>query len=264
MQLLREEMDAHSAAQDTRFRKLCAEFATHLAQLSKEIESLSKTRSSSKLTKYLNSPKIRDEITDFIRRVDDLRANTTLVAAVGTKMDLVDVANGVAAVESKISDMQQDLNSLRSLNHTTATGSSNELVRFEEDFHALKLGDIHLEFHSARTAEFDEVDVCRRQIRHVGWTDYRATVKGSTRTVRVYQGSDPTESWKGFLSLLAEMSPSPHLPQLFGFCSSPRLRSLVFHGEFRTLDEYASSLSSSQALVDWEMSLVFFAFLAQG
>ncbi|KAJ7495541.1 hypothetical protein FB451DRAFT_1214305 [Mycena latifolia] len=256
MQLLREEMDHHSTAQDTRFHQLCIEFATHLAQLSKDIEALSRDRSSSKFKKYINSQTIRDQITEFTQRVQDTRANTTLVAAIGTRMDLVEVANGVAVVESKISDIQQDLNSLRSLTQTKVTGLPTELVPYEEDFHALKLGDIHLEFTSARTAEFVEIDTSHRQERKIGWTDYRATVKGSIRTVRVYQGSDPMDSWKGFLSVLAEASPSPNFPQLFGFCSSPRLRSLVFHGEFCTLDEYGNSLSSPQALVDWEINLI--------
>ncbi|KAJ7446967.1 hypothetical protein FB451DRAFT_1536679 [Mycena latifolia] len=206
MQLLREEMASHSAVQDTRFRELCTEFSMHMSQLSRDIESLSKERSSSKLKKYLGSPRMRDEITDFTRRVDDLRANTTFVAAIGTRMDLVEIANGVAAVESKISTIQQDLTSLT---QTKATGLSSELARFEEDvgpisldgvaivfsliqFHALKLGDIHVDFHSARPAEF-EVYLRRHQRRKIGWTDYRATVQGCIRTVRVYQGSDPVE-----------------------------------------------------------------------
>ncbi|KAJ6587492.1 hypothetical protein DFH09DRAFT_1359209, partial [Mycena vulgaris] len=258
MQLLQDEIDCHLGAQDTQFLKLCIEFNTHIAQLSRDLESLSKTRSSSKFKKYMNSHRIRDEITEFTRRVSDLRANTTLVAAVGTRMDLVDVANGVAAVESKIADLQQNLNSLRSLTTTETQGTSlqTELVRFEQDYHALKLGDIHLEFHSARTAEFVDVDLYNGKKRHIGWTDYKATVKGCIRTVRVYQGSDPMESWKGVLSVLAETSPSPHLPQLFGFCSSPRMRSLVFHGEFCTLDEYGNTLSSSQAIVEWETDLL--------
>ncbi|KAJ6485460.1 hypothetical protein C8R47DRAFT_539818 [Mycena vitilis] len=48
---------------------------------------------------------------------------------------------------------------------------------------------------------------------------------------------------------------SPGLAQLFGFCSSPRLQAIVFHGEFKTLDEYASELQSSQEIVKWEISL---------
>jgi hypothetical protein len=74
------------------------------------------------------------------------------------------------------------------------------------------------------------------------------------------------------------MHRSPHLPQLFGFCSSPRLRSLVFHGgnsivekfystlihhpEFRTFDEYAKSLSSPRAIVEWETDLVPFTIIS--
>jgi hypothetical protein len=51
---------------------------SHLSQLSRDLESLLKTRSSSKFKKYLDSHKIRDEIAQFTRRVNDLRANATV------------------------------------------------------------------------------------------------------------------------------------------------------------------------------------------
>ncbi|KAJ7885431.1 hypothetical protein B0H13DRAFT_1889550 [Mycena leptocephala] len=114
-----------------------------------------------------------------------------------------------------------------------------------QKFHALKLGDIHLDFRTARTAIFTEMDLKSGKRRDIGWTDYSATVNGCVRTVRVYQGSEPTESWKNFLYFLADNSPSP------------RLRALVFHGEYLTLDEHAKTLPSAQGLVDWELNLVF-------
>ncbi|KAJ7913321.1 hypothetical protein B0H13DRAFT_501810 [Mycena leptocephala] len=238
MRLLREEMDSHPTTLNPKFRELCGEFETHLSQLSKDLEAMSKNWSSSKFRRYLNSHNIQDEIIQFARKVDDLRANATLIVATGTRMDLAGVASGIAAVEDRISDLRRELVEGRSSSTTTpADGLKQELARFEEDFHALKIGDIHLEFHTARTANFLECDLNGRQRRLTAWTDYKAVVKGSVQTVRIYQGSDPTESWKGFLSFLADNSPSPDLPQLFGFCSSPRLRSLVFHGEFVTLDD---------------------------
>ncbi|KAF7355919.1 hypothetical protein MVEN_00920900 [Mycena venus] len=249
MKLLREEMDSHPTTENTNFHQVCEEFTRHLTQLAKDLESMSGNWSSSKFRKYLNSRNVRGEIALFTRRVNDLRANTTLIAATGARME-------VAAVKSMVSELQRRLDEHPSTTIGSSDSLKQELVRFEEDFHALKMGDIHLDFGTARTEHFSELDYHGRERRRTGWTDYKAKVNGCIRTVRVYQGSDPTELWKGFLSFLADNSPSPHFPQLFGFCSSPRLRSLVFHGEYRTLDEYANTLSSARAIVDWELSLV--------
>ncbi|KAJ7784736.1 hypothetical protein B0H16DRAFT_308515 [Mycena metata] len=258
MKLLREEVDAHPTTEDTRFKQLCLEFETHLTQLSTDLKAMSKNWSSSRFKKYLNSNDIQDRIARFTREVNDLRANATFVAAAGTRLDLQSVSDNVAAVEAGVSDIRRELMEQRSalIPKIAVDSSGHELARYEEDFHALKLGDIHLEFSTARPAHFIEWDLDGNGERHTAWVDYRATVKGSVQTVRVYQGSDPLESWKGFLSFLAENSPSPHLPQLFGFCNSPRLRSLVFHGEFCPLDEYAKTLPTAQMIVDWELNLM--------
>ncbi|KAJ6494452.1 hypothetical protein C8R45DRAFT_988170 [Mycena sanguinolenta] len=249
MKLLREEMDSHPITEDTKFHEVCEEFTGHLRRLSKDLESMSSNWSSSKFRKYLNSRDVREEIALFTRRVNDLRANTTLIAATGARME-------VAAVKSMVSEVQRRLDA----HPSTTIGSSDSLrqglARFEEDYHALKLGDIHLEFGTARTNSFPEIDYGGREIR-TGWTDYKATINGCIRTARVYQGSNPTKLWKDFLTFLADSSLSPHLPQLFGFCSSSRLPALIFHGEYRTLDEYAATLSSARDIVDWELSLVF-------
>ncbi|KAJ7495613.1 hypothetical protein FB451DRAFT_1478575 [Mycena latifolia] len=167
MQLLREEMDHHSTAQDTRFRQLCIELTKsntrHLAQLSKDIEALSRNRSSSKSKKYMNSQTIRDQSTDFTQRVQDTRANTTLVAAIGTRMDLVKVANGVAVVEPK--NFRYTARSKRA-----SVSNSNEMIFTLRS--------------SPPTAEFFEIDTSHRQERKIGWTDYRTAVKGSIRTIQ--------------------------------------------------------------------------------
>ncbi|KAJ6506160.1 hypothetical protein C8R47DRAFT_110143 [Mycena vitilis] len=252
MRVLREEVDSHPT-ENTSFRQICEEFTRHLTQLSKDLELMSRNMSSSKLKKYLNTQNIRDEITRFTKRVNDLRANATLAAATGTRMDLADA---VTAVKARISNLQRELLDQRFPQKISSTDDLKyELARFEDDFHALKLGDIHLDFCSARTANF-VVYSKRRKQRNIGWTDYKAIVNGDLRTVRVYQGSDPTQSLKDFLFFLGDNSPAPHLPQLFGFCSSPRLMSLVFNGEYRTLDEYARTLPSAQAIVNWQLSLL--------
>ncbi|KAJ7358572.1 hypothetical protein DFH08DRAFT_848729 [Mycena albidolilacea] len=229
MKLLREGMDSHTASENTKFLRFWENYTRHLGQLTKDLESMSRNWSSSKFKKYLKSHNIREEIALFTRQVADLRANATLIAAAGTKLDLAGVADEVAAVQSRINDLK---NQLLGQSLAASAADDQELTRFEEDFHSLKLGDIHLDFRSALVSEFPELDHDGREKRRIEWTDYKATVNGCVRTVRVCRGSDPAESWKGFLSFLAENSPSPHLPQLFGFCSSPRLRSLVFHGTF--------------------------------
>ncbi|KAJ7121449.1 hypothetical protein C8R44DRAFT_786277 [Mycena epipterygia] len=258
MKLLREELDAHPDNSDVKFRQICVEFNVHLSGLSKDIELMAKDWSSSRFKKYLKANAIRDEITQFTRRVNDLRADATLIAAAGTRMDLVEVSNVVTAVQTNVSEIQKELAVIRSA--TTQEPISldqQELVRFEADFHALKVGDIQLEFETARTTTFARRNRWDGPEVKIGWTDYKGTVNGAARTIRVYQGSEPVESWKDFLSTLADYSPAPHLPQLFGFCSSPRLKSLVFHGDFKTLDEYGRSLPSSHDIVNWELSLLW-------
>ncbi|KAF7355935.1 hypothetical protein MVEN_00922700 [Mycena venus] len=254
MKLLREELDSHPTTENMKFRQVCEEFTGHLTQLSKDLESMSRNWSSSKFKKYLNSRNVQEEIALFTRRVNDLRANTTLIAATGTRMDLAEVATEVAAVKAMVSDLQRA--GFDPCSPVPSESLKQELIRFEEDFYALKLADIYLDFRTARAANFPEMSLTGRERKRTAWTDYKATVNGSIRTVRVYQGSDPTESWKGFLSFLADNSPSPYLPQLFGFCSSPRLRALVFHGDYRSLDEYGNTLPSAQAIVDWELGLI--------
>ncbi|KAJ7121375.1 hypothetical protein C8R44DRAFT_786208 [Mycena epipterygia] len=241
MKLLREELDAHPDTPDAKFRQICVEFSVHLSRLSKDIETMSKDWSSSRFKKYLKANAIRDEIAQFIQRVNDLRANATLIAAPGTRMDLVEVSNVVTAKELAVirSATAQEPISL----------DQQELVRFEADFHALK-------FETARLTTFVRRNHWNGPGVKIGWTDYKGTIKGSVRTIRVYLGSEPAESWKDFLSILADHSPALHLPQLFGFCSSPRLKSLVFHGEFKTLDEYGKSLRSSHDIVNWETTLM--------
>ncbi|KAJ6536848.1 hypothetical protein B0H19DRAFT_1270555 [Mycena capillaripes] len=268
MKLLGEEMEAHPTASDAKFLKVCIEFNMHLTRISKDIESMSKDWSSSKFKKYIKANCIRDEIAQFTRRVSDLRADATLIAATGTRMDLAEVANAVSSVKSGVSQIQTELAAIRS---PATTDASQDLVHFEENFHALKVGDIHLDFQTARTSDYELLDFRTRATAQIGWTDYKGYVRGSPQTIRVYRGSDASEvrdvfihsmqgvtivqPWKEFLFYLAEHSPSPGLPQLFGFCSSLRLYALVFHGESKTLDEYGASLSSSHEIVAWEKKL---------
>ncbi|KAJ6485467.1 hypothetical protein C8R47DRAFT_539977 [Mycena vitilis] len=222
MKLLGEEIDARSDDPDMTFVQVCIEFNMHLTRLSKDIESMSKDWSSSKFKKYIKANYIRDEIAQLTRRVSDLRANATLIAAAGTRMDMARVASDVSAVRSSVSRIENELVTVHSAG-TSNTGAG--LVRLEKDFHALKIGDIQLDFDTARAAEYPLGDGVSTE-----WTDYKGYVKGSVYTIRVYHGPGSAKPWKDFLLFLAEYSPSPALPQLFGFCSSPRLQSIVFHG----------------------------------
>ncbi|KAJ7881791.1 hypothetical protein B0H14DRAFT_2704714 [Mycena olivaceomarginata] len=269
MQLLREEMDSHPTTENAKFLQVCEEFTGHLTQLSKDLTLMSKNWSSSKFRKYLNSNNIREEIDLFTppsgrspSQCDSefcsllcgtyRRLISQLIAAVGTRMDL-------AAVGSKIEDLRHELAEQRSSFATSATDSlKQELTRFEEDFHALKLGDIHLDFPSAQVSIFPNRGANGREKRQIGWTDYKATVNGCVRTVRVYQGSDPTELYycSSTYFFTGKSVSSPYLPQLFGFCSAPKLRSLVFHGEYCSLDQHVNMLTSAQAIVDWELGLL--------
>ncbi|KAJ7167015.1 hypothetical protein C8R46DRAFT_1095768 [Mycena filopes] len=184
MKLLRDEMDSHATTEHPKFRELCVEFKRNLTQISKDLESMSKNWSSSKFKKYLNSHHIRDRIALFTRQVDDLRANATLIAATGTRMDLASVANGVAALQVELLDQRS------SLSRPSTERVLHDLARYEEDFYALKLGNIHLEFETARRTHVVEWDYNSPEKRHIVWTDYKATVKGSIHTVRVYGGSN--------------------------------------------------------------------------
>ncbi|KAJ7121486.1 hypothetical protein C8R44DRAFT_736285 [Mycena epipterygia] len=226
MKLLREEMDVHPENPDARFRQACVDFDI--------------------FKKYLTANAIRDEITHFTRRVNDLRVNATLIAATRTRMDLVQVSNVVTAVQAGMSKIQNELTVIRSATGKATTSlNQQELVRVEEDFHALKVGDMQLHFETSRTSNFGLAYSDGRRVQ-IGWTDYKGTVKGSPRTIRVYQGSDPAESWKEFISLLADHSPSP------------KLRSLVFHGGWVDI---LSKQDDAQNLEPWMNFFDFCDFL---
>ncbi|KAJ7658851.1 hypothetical protein DFH06DRAFT_444118 [Mycena polygramma] len=105
MKLLREEMDAHPNVDNDNFKNLCRDFSGHLTEVSKDLEIMAKDYSSSRFRKYFNADKVRDEIGQFTRRVTDLRSNATLIAATGTRMDLIGVANKVAADVKKRGNM---------------------------------------------------------------------------------------------------------------------------------------------------------------
>ncbi|KAJ6485454.1 hypothetical protein C8R47DRAFT_1130220 [Mycena vitilis] len=252
MELLGEEIDARPATPDLKFIQVCVEFNMHLTRLSKDIESMSRDWSSFKFKKYIKVNCIRDEITQFTRRVSDLRANATLIAAAGTRLDLVAVANDVCAVRSSISRIEDVLSP--TVYSSRISNTSTDLVRLEEDFHALKVGDIQLAFETAQIMEYTAIDGCQKD--EIGWTDYKGFVKGAPYMVRVYRGPDSAKSWENVLRFLADHSPSPGLPQVFGYCPSPKLQSIIFHGEFKTLDEYGASVRSSHELVAWETALI--------
>ncbi|KAJ7635841.1 hypothetical protein DFH06DRAFT_1336464 [Mycena polygramma] len=175
-----------------------------------------------------------------------------LIVAIGTRMDLAEVAKDVSAVRSSVVQMQSQLTAMRT---TETMSTSQDLVRFDKDFHALKIGDIRLEFETARAFDCRVLDGLNGDDVHIGWTDYKGYVKGALQTVRVYRGSNSGKSWTDFRSFLAEHSPLPGLPQLFGFRDTLRFQSLVFHEDFKTLDEYGASLPSSRDIVAWEVAL---------
>ncbi|KAJ7489664.1 hypothetical protein B0H11DRAFT_2229691 [Mycena galericulata] len=110
---------------ETNLSQVCMEFNTHLTRLSTDIEAMSKDWSSSKFKKYLKVNSVRDEITQFTRRVTDMRANATLIAATGTRMELARVASAVAEVQSSVWEIQTAMGS-------TTTNRNRDLVRFEE------------------------------------------------------------------------------------------------------------------------------------
>ncbi|KAK7045118.1 hypothetical protein R3P38DRAFT_2882667 [Favolaschia claudopus] len=255
MKQLQDESEVHPNDSQPRFCRVCEDFTVQLRRLSEDIEQMAKHSSSSRFKKYMHANCIQDEITRFTQRVADMRADATLVMTIGTRTDIVEIASAVSAVQANVLQIQDHLTLL---NPTSSPGTSTgdeDLIRFGENFHALKIGDIQLKFGTASKASYSLHSHYGKMERELCWTDYKGVVNGSHKTIRVYQGSHSAEAWKGFLSVLAEWSPDPSVPQLFGFCNSPRLQSLVFHGEFATLDEYALSLSSSQDLVNWETSL---------
>ncbi|KAJ6487108.1 hypothetical protein C8R47DRAFT_1277349 [Mycena vitilis] len=240
MKLLREEVESHQTREHAVSQPFNSAVQRHRVDVAESVFIQ---------VEYLNSQKIRDQISHFTRRVNDIRANATLVAATGTRMDL-------AGVESRISELIASRHSPRIDSEDDLNQS--ELASLEKDFHAFKLGDIYLDFGSARTNSFAKYANGSEESleeKEMGWTDYRATVNGGVRTVRVYQGSSPTESWKDFLRFLSRNSPSAHLPQLQSlFTITHKIHTI--EEEYRTLDEYGATLSPAQAIVDWELELL--------
>ncbi|KAJ6513657.1 hypothetical protein C8R47DRAFT_616854 [Mycena vitilis] len=207
MKLLSKELDSHPI-ESPGFRQVCEDLSSQLTQLTEDLKKMSQKWSSSKLRKYLNSQNMQDQIAQFARRFNDLRANATLVAATGTRLDLASVANGVTAIESQLSALQHELVDQHYLRPMDSTdGLKQKTIRLGEDFHALKPGDIHLDFRSARPNKYGLYDNGVSE-GTLSWTDYKATVGAGVRTVRVYHGSDPIESWNRYLSFFADNLPT--------------------------------------------------------
>ncbi|KAJ7121435.1 hypothetical protein C8R44DRAFT_736234 [Mycena epipterygia] len=126
MKLFREEMDAHGNP-DAKSSQICVEFNMHLSGLSKDIESIATDWSSSRFKKYLKANSMRDEITQFTRRVNEMLHSLPLSVLALTRMDLVEV-------KSRVSEIQKEVSAIRSV---TARAPYNlnqqELVRFAED-----------------------------------------------------------------------------------------------------------------------------------
>ncbi|KAK7045120.1 hypothetical protein R3P38DRAFT_2882680 [Favolaschia claudopus] len=257
MKQLRDECDAHPTHPNPSLHHICVEFNRNLTRISQDIEEMSRDWSSSKFKRYMKVNCVREEIAQFSRRVSDMRADAALVTAIGTRMDINNLSTTVSAVRSRVEEMHEELSVLRSPVSTELEASlpADILVYLRRNFHALKIGDIHLHFDTARATSFALLDDKHRAIGEMGWTDYKGSVKGSLYTVRVYRGLRANESWKHFLSFLAEHSPAISIPQLFGFCDAPRLPSLIFHGELKTLDEHGSGILCPRARVNWEIAL---------
>ncbi|KAK7008516.1 hypothetical protein R3P38DRAFT_3023537 [Favolaschia claudopus] len=257
MKRLRDEFDAHPSDASPRLQQVCTEINTRLVDISNDISEMSKDWSSSKFKKYLKANCVRDEIAHFNQLVSDLRADATLATALGTRLDIARVGDAVSAVKCNITQIQEGLAMIRP---PSAEISKREYTSFKENFHSLRIGDMRLNFETACAiayqvyAEEDDPNggLCER-----GWTDYQGSVKGSPYTIRVYQGAQSNQIFRQFLTFLADHSPIASFPQLFGYCESPRFPALVFHEEFRTLDEYAACLSSSREIVKWETCLHF-------
>ncbi|KAF8147607.1 hypothetical protein K438DRAFT_460511 [Mycena galopus ATCC 62051] len=218
MKLLGEEFEAHPGTLNAQLENVCLELDRHLTRIFKDIAAMSKDWSSSKFSKYMKVNCVRNEITNLSRRVYDLRADATLQAAIGTRMDLGGLKNVVLQIQNDVGRVSSRI---------MPTDPGGELVHLTENFHALKVGDVQLDFATARPATYTSVDGQRAELLI---TDYKGYVKGSRHTIRVYRGPDSAATWKDFLLFLAENSPSPGIPQLFGFCDSPKLQYLVFHG----------------------------------
>ncbi|KAK7008459.1 hypothetical protein R3P38DRAFT_3023061 [Favolaschia claudopus] len=257
MKRLRDEFDAHPSDASPRLQQVCTEINTRLVDISNDISEMSKDWSSSKFKKYLKANCVRDEIAQFNRLVSDLRADATLATALGTRLDIARVGDVVSAVNCNITQIQEGL---AMIGPPSAEISKREYTSFEENFHSLRIGDMHLNLETACAVAYQvhagednpNGGLCERS-----WTDYKGSVKGSPYTIRVYRGAQSSQIFRQFLTFLADHSPIASFPQLFGYCESPRFPALVFHEEFRTLDEYAASLSSSREIVRWETCLHF-------
>ncbi|KAJ6533773.1 hypothetical protein DFH09DRAFT_124887 [Mycena vulgaris] len=227
--LLTDELKSRPDYSDIRLLNLCEEFVRYLDKVASE---LNKRKSRIWFKKYLKVKSIRDSLDQFTRRLADLRADLTMVAAVGSRFQIIDTNIRVQEVQSGLACITREILS-------PDTDRSVDLI--EEDVAIFKPSELHLDFPtvqlSVMTLKQKPADEHQVMVQ-----TYRANVgHAAVATVRVYEGGAARQMWKRDLEMFAANLRLPGIAQIYGMCKSPRLQALIFHDElvpYRHLRSY--------------------------
>ncbi|KAJ6611929.1 hypothetical protein B0H10DRAFT_338669 [Mycena sp. CBHHK59/15] len=259
--LLTDELKPGGIGADSRFGELCADYVRYLAQIVHELNKTLAWKSKFWFRKYLKAKSIRDNVDDFTRHLNDLRANLTLAAVVGSHFQGASTDRRVQDVQSTLTRISQN-----SLIQTPSPNTQSNLNgigiqgNIEEDILVLKPSELELEFETENrsvltlTSRGAETPDNRAQ---VVVRTYGATLgHGKATTVRIYEGDRANQIWEKDLQMFAAHLRIPGVAQLYGMCTSLRLQALVFHDELVPIDIYAANISSPARSVDFELSLI--------
>ncbi|KAJ7483940.1 hypothetical protein B0H11DRAFT_1194322 [Mycena galericulata] len=249
MRLILAMAPAH--ALESGFERECRAVHGYLEELLRLIaQRVGKRGAAGWLIRYAKAHNISDAIQTYQRRISNIRADITLAAAMDVRSHVAGVDHVVCDVQSAVSDVKLEVSALRSQLAALAPAAgclgispaySNETispVAYSDDFKTILRGDIVLtdsidtvvfglrsqssrSCGSGRPAGEGEVVVTR--------ADYRASVQGDVRVVRLYSGPRAQQTWNRDFKMFESLQ-HHCLLQLHAISPSQRRPGLVFHG----------------------------------
>ncbi|KAJ7278332.1 hypothetical protein C8J57DRAFT_162957 [Mycena rebaudengoi] len=207
--LLNDELRSRPNGADNRLEKLCKDYIRYLDNVAEELHKVLAPKPKFWFKKYLKERSIRNNLDEFTRKLTDLRADLTLAAAIGSNFQITDTHQRVRELHSAFSRV-----------------SSEEDIRVFKpselwlDFETVNVGVVSLREDPPGSAKADQVLV-RSYLAKVG--EAKAT------TVRIYEGARASQMWKWDLDMFSANLRVPGVAQIYGMCTSPRFKALIFH-----------------------------------
>ncbi|KAJ7895214.1 hypothetical protein B0H14DRAFT_2681616 [Mycena olivaceomarginata] len=203
VRLLQAEISAHGQVAGVRFMGLCKDFTSFVHMLQTQLEMVLRNRGGlrGRFKEFLGATTVADQIVRYRNRVNELRSNFLLIAAIDTNLTLAQI--------------QKDV---------TAAQESSPITHIHQ-FRRVAVGDINLLYETAMSSKVYKVKV------------FTARISGESSLMTVAKYEDENERWKSDLELYSRLR-HPNVWQLFGFAATPDLHALIYHDELIPLKIY--------------------------